>query len=108
VPNVIFADGFRYVLTRELASSSRMLDVCYEDLVANLEGKAHRIIVHVGLEWNEACLAFHKTARPVRTASAAQVRQPIYRSSIGRWRPYPHFIGPLLEALGITPEPAED
>ena len=53
-----------------------------------------------GLEWDEACLAFHDVECPVRTASAAQARQPIYRSSTDRWRVYEEQLQPLLEALG--------
>jgi Sulfotransferase family len=63
-----------------------ILDVCYEDLVADFEPQARRILAHCGREWDERCLAFHKTERPVRTASAVQVRQPIYRNSLGRRR----------------------
>ena len=79
--------------------AGRILDVCYEDVVGDLEGQARRIIAHCGLEWDARCLAFHQTQRPVRTFSAAQVRQPIYSSSIGRWRPYEPFLGPLLREL---------
>jgi hypothetical protein len=68
-------------------------------VVADLEGEARRIISHCGLPWDERCLAFHKTERPVRTASATQVRQPIYKSAVGRWRAYEEHLGPLLSAL---------
>jgi Sulfotransferase family len=76
-----------------------MLDVQYEELVADFEPQARRIIAYCGLPWDERCLSFHKTQRPVRTASTAQVRQPIYRSSIGRWRPYEAMLRPLLDEL---------
>jgi tetratricopeptide (TPR) repeat protein len=76
-----------------------MLDVQYEEVVADLEGQARRIVAHCGVEWDARCLDFHKTERPVRTASAAQVRQPIYKSSVGRWRAYEPFLGPLLTEL---------
>jgi tetratricopeptide (TPR) repeat protein len=76
-----------------------MLEIDYEDVVADVEGAARRMIGFCGLDWDPACLAFHATQRPVRTASAAQVRQPIYDSSIGRWRPYAAELGPLLAAL---------
>jgi tetratricopeptide (TPR) repeat protein len=82
--------------------AGRILDVRYEDVVADLEGQARRIIAHCGLDWNPRCLAFHQTERPVRTASATQVRQPIYNSSIGRWRVHEPFLGPLLAQLGIA------
>ena len=78
----------------------KVLDVRYEDVVADLEGSARRIVAHCGLEWSDACLDFHETDRPVRTASATQVRRPIYTSSIGRWRRYERHLGPLLRALG--------
>jgi tetratricopeptide (TPR) repeat protein len=78
-----------------------MLDVHYEDVVADLEGQARRLIAHCGLAWEDRCLAFHETQRPVHTASVTQVRQPIYRGSVGRWRPYRHLLQPLLDALEI-------
>jgi Sulfotransferase family len=80
----------------------RILDVHYEDVVADLEGQARRIIAHCGLEWDAHCLAFHRTERPVRTASATQVRQPIYNSAIGRWRVHKPLIGALLAGLCIA------
>ena len=81
-----------------------MLEVRYEEVVGDLEKQARAIIAHCGLEWDDACLAFHKTRRPVRTSSIAQVRKPIYRSSVGRWRPYRDQLRPLFEELGIDPE----
>jgi sulfotransferase family protein len=78
----------------------RILDVRYEEVVDDLETQARRIITHCGLPWSDACLSFHETDRPVRTASATQVRQPIYRTSMGRWRVYEEFLDPLLTALG--------
>jgi tetratricopeptide (TPR) repeat protein len=80
----------------------RILDVRYEDVVADLEGQARRIIVHCGLDWDPRCLAFHQTERPVRTASAMQVRQPIYNSAVGHWRVHEPFLGPLLAELGYV------
>jgi tetratricopeptide (TPR) repeat protein len=85
---------WRAILPKEV-----MLEVAYEDVVDDLEGQTRAILAHCGLEWEAACLTFHHTARSVRTASAAQVRQPIYRSSVGRWRGHRQLIGPLLEAL---------
>ncbi len=76
-----------------------MLDVQYETLVGDFEAEARRMLAHCGLEWDEACRDFHKTQRPVHTASAVQVRQPLYRSSIGRWRPPEEALRPLLDAL---------
>jgi tetratricopeptide (TPR) repeat protein len=77
----------------------RILDVRYEDVVDDLEGQARRIIAHCGLDWDARCLGFHRTERPVRTASATQVRQPIYRSSIGRWSRYAALLQPLLAEI---------
>ena len=77
-----------------------MLDVRYEEVVADLEGQARRIVTHCDLEWDRRCLDFHQTERLVRTASVTQVRQPIYKSSVGRWRAYETFLGPLLAELG--------
>jgi tetratricopeptide (TPR) repeat protein len=76
-----------------------LLEVEYEALVADFEPQARRIVAHCGLDWDPACLEFYKTSRPVHTASMVQVRQPIYRSSIGRWRPDAELLRPLLEAL---------
>ncbi|MGH9467185.1 MAG: sulfotransferase [Terriglobales bacterium] len=82
--------------------SGVMLEVRYEDVVDDLEHQARRIVAHCGLEWDAACLTFHKTERTVRTLSHAQVRQPIYRSAIGRERPPRDLLLPLLEALGVA------
>ncbi len=79
-----------------------ILEVQYEDLVRDFEAQARRIVAHCGLAWDPACLAFHATERPVRTASAAQVRQPIYQNSIKRPRPNRTLLQPLLDALGLV------
>jgi tetratricopeptide (TPR) repeat protein len=84
---------------RSALPAERILDVRYEDVVADLEGQARRIIAHCGLDWDPRCLAFYETKRPVRTASAMQVRQPIYNSAVGRWRFYESFLGPLRAEL---------
>lgn len=76
-----------------------MIDVQYESVVADLETEARRILGHCGLEWDERCLAFHETQRAVRTASAAQVRKPIYKSATGRWKPSEETLAPLLAGL---------
>jgi tetratricopeptide (TPR) repeat protein len=78
-----------------------MLEVKYEELIADFAAQARRIIAHCGLAWDERCLAFHATQRTVRSASAAQVRQPLYRSAVGRARPYMPMLGPLLQALEL-------
>ena len=85
---------------RSVLPSRVMLEVQYEDVVADLDLQARRIVAFCGLEWDDACLSYYRTRRPVRTASVAQVRQPIYRSSVGRARAYGRLLHPLLEALG--------
>ena len=77
----------------------QMMTMQYEELVADLEGQSRRLIDFLGLEWDPACLNFHKTERTVVTASVWQVRQPLYNSSVGRWRHYEKHLGPLLKAL---------
>jgi tetratricopeptide (TPR) repeat protein len=84
---------------RKALPPGSMLEVNYEDVVDNVEAQARRIVTHCGLPWHDACLDFHKAQRAVHTASATQVRQPIYRSSIGRWRKFEKELEPLLRAL---------
>jgi tetratricopeptide (TPR) repeat protein len=84
---------------RRVLPAAAFLDVRYEDVVADLEGQARRLTDYCDLPWDERCLSFHNTGRPVRTASAAQVRKPIYTSAIGRWRAYGDALAPLLSAL---------
>jgi tetratricopeptide (TPR) repeat protein len=76
-----------------------VLEVRYETLVENLETESRRLIDFLGLDWDPACLEFHKTQRPVTTSSAWQVRQPLYDSSVGRWRSYHAHLGPMLKIL---------
>jgi hypothetical protein len=76
-----------------------VLEVEYEDTVADLEGVARRLVSACGLELEPACLAFHKTRRPVRTASVTQVRQPIYTRSVARWKHYEPALGGLFACL---------
>jgi len=77
-----------------------MLDVQYENLVTNSEAEARRLIAYCGLDWNDRCLEFFANDRSIRTASVVQVRQPIYRTSLQRWKRYERHLGPLLDALG--------
>lgn len=84
---------------KRVLPKGRILDVGYEDVVQDLEGQARRILAHCGIPWDDRCLSFHKTDRPVQNASAVQVRQPIYKNSIGRWRAYEEWLGSLLTAL---------
>jgi tetratricopeptide (TPR) repeat protein len=84
---------------RNVLPEGSLLDVQYEEVVADLEAQARRIVAYCGLPWDDRCLSFHRTERPVRTASATQVRRPIYKSAVGRWRVYEKFLGPLLGEL---------
>jgi tetratricopeptide (TPR) repeat protein len=86
-------DHFRQVLPVPL------LEVPYEETVADLEGVARRLVAWCGLEWEPACLAFHQARRPVRSASLAQVRQPLYTHAVARWKNYQQALAPLLAPL---------
>ena len=81
-----------------------ILEVEYEETVDDLEGVARRLIAACGLEWEPACLEFHRTERPVRTASVTQVRQPVYKKSVARWKNYESDLGELFAALPVTQE----
>ncbi|WP_192183874.1 sulfotransferase [Mesorhizobium amorphae] len=74
-------------------------DVRYEDFVADQEGQTRALMAHLGLPWDDAVLSFHETDRPVRTASAAQVRQPMYQGSVDLWKRYGDRLKPLLDKL---------
>ena len=77
-----------------------ILEVDYEQLVTDQQATSRWMVDFLGLPWDDRCLAFDRSARPARTASYDQVRQPIYDRSVGRWRHYAHHLGPLIEALG--------
>ncbi len=76
-----------------------MLDVRYEELVADIEAGARRLLAFLDLPWNDAVLRYYETNRPVRTASYAQVRRPVYATSVGAAQPYRAHLQPLIEAL---------
>jgi tetratricopeptide (TPR) repeat protein len=76
-----------------------ILEVDYEETVADLEGVARKLVAWCGLEWEPACLAFHKSSRPIRTASVSQVRQPIYQRSVARWKHYEPVLKRLFSRL---------
>ena len=85
----------------------RILEIRYEDLVDAQEPTTRRLLASCGLEWQDACLAFERNAAPVATASAVQVREPIHRAHLGRWKRYaPQLqeLRELLEAGGVTVE----
>jgi hypothetical protein len=77
------------------------LEVNYEETVADLPGTARRLVAACGLEWDPACLDFHRTRRVVRTASFAQVRKPVYSSSVGRYKNYRSELSELFAALPL-------
>ena len=85
----------------------RVLEVAYEDLIADQEGKTRRMLDHVGLDWSDDCLSFHTNAAPVSTPSAAQVRRPIYSDSVARWKRHAEVLEPVrryFEQHGIPTE----
>jgi tetratricopeptide (TPR) repeat protein len=86
---------------RAVMPAGTLLVVPYAELVADQETWTRRIIEFIGLPWDERCLGFHQTQRTVATASTWQVRQKVYKTSVGRWRNYEKFIGPLLELKGL-------
>lgn len=85
-----------------------MLEIQYESIVGDLEGHARRLIDFLELPWDDRCLQFHRNPRRVATASRAQVRRPIYTSSLERWRRYERWLGPLREALGQPSQTSTD
>jgi hypothetical protein len=78
----------------------RILRVHHEDVVADLDGSVRQLLDHCGLEFEPACIDFHKTRRSVRTPSSEQVRQPIFRDGLDQWRKYEPWLAPLKAALG--------
>ncbi|PLW81374.1 hypothetical protein CWI75_16205 [Kineobactrum sediminis] len=76
-----------------------IFDLHYEDLIGNTEQSIRALLDHCGLEWEDACLSFHESRRAVRTPSRWQVRQPIYKGSVQRWRNYEEQLQPLVEIL---------
>ena len=77
----------------------RVLTVQYEDVVADFEPQVRRLLGFCGLAWQDACLRFYESERPVRTPSAEQVRQPIYDRSVGYWRHYERHLGELIDVI---------
>jgi len=86
---------------RSVLPAGAMLDVYYEQVVGDLEGQARRLLDYCSLPWDDRCLSFHRTSRPVTTASAVQVRQPLFRGSVDRGRHYQDYLQPLLAELSI-------
>jgi tetratricopeptide (TPR) repeat protein len=87
---------------RHILPAEAFLDISYEDMIHNLETEAKRLISYCDLSWDPACVAFYESKRQVRTASFMQVRQPVYTSSINRWRPFENELAPLIKILANT------
>ena len=77
----------------------KVLDVNYEEVVADLEGQIRRILEYCELEWEESCLSFNETKRSVKSASSEQVRKPIYKSAVNTWKRYESHLDALIEVL---------
>jgi len=75
-------------------------EIRYESLVEDMENQSRALVDYLGLEWSEDCLRFFENPRTVTTASMTQVRRPVYKSSVGRWRRYRDYLGPLIQSLG--------
>ena len=90
---LLVTDHWRRVLP------NRMLEVQYEEIVEDPEAQVRRMLEWLSLDWEDACLKFHESPRPVRTASVVQVREPVYRHSVGRWRSYQPYIHGLFDQL---------
>ena len=93
---------------RKVIPKSHFYDVDYEAVVQDLEPQAQKLLQFLNLPWDPACLDFHKTKRTVKTASATQVRKPIYQTSVDRWKKYENELAPLLNALGISQKDTEN
>jgi hypothetical protein len=78
----------------------RVCRVIYEDMIEDTEGQVRRLLDHLGLPFEPACLTFYDTDRAVRTVSSEQVRRPIFREGLDQWRKYEPWLGPLKAALG--------
>jgi hypothetical protein len=77
-----------------------MIEVNYEQLVGDMENQTRRLLTLLDLPWDARCLRYYENKRVVRTASRYQVRQPIYSSSIGRWKHYEKHLSELISAMG--------
>ena len=83
----------------EVLPAGRILDVTYESMVGDFENQARRLVDYLGLPWDDRCLGFHQNRRIVKTASVAQVRKPIYKTSVARWKSYERHLGPLFDVV---------
>ncbi len=77
-----------------------MYEVQYEEFVSDNEAQIRKLLDFCGLEFHPGCVSFHETERIVKTASSRQVKKPVYKSSVDRWRRYEEYLDPLIEAIG--------
>jgi len=94
-----FMDYVRVMNRWDEVLPGRVLKVQYEDVVADLEGQTRRMLEYCELPWQDECLSFHQNSRPVNTASADQVRQPIYSDSVAYWKNYESHLADIKEIL---------
>ena len=93
-------EHYRLMAHWKAALPATVHEVVYERLVNDFEAEARRLVAACGLDWEPACLEFHRTVRPVRTASVTQVRQPLYRKALARWK---HYEGELADLFARLP-----
>jgi tetratricopeptide (TPR) repeat protein len=84
---------------RSVLPQERILDVSYENIVADTENEVRRLLEYLELPWDTACLSFYENTRAVKTASVSQVRKPIYTSSMARWKRFQNHLTPLMEII---------
>ena len=99
-----YADYARLLRLVDALQPGKIHRVIYERMVEDTEGEVRRLLDYLGLPFDEACLNFHSNERSVRTISAEQVRRPINREGLDRWKPYEQWLGPMKEALGTALE----
>jgi len=93
--------GYRMLMDHwKQVSGLEIIDISYEETIADLEGQARHLLDFLGLSWDERVLNFHENDRAVQTPSRWQVRQPLYQSSKAKWRHYEKHIGPLIDTAG--------
>ena len=95
-----YSDYVRLMSHIDMVMPGRVHRVIYERMIDDTEAEVRALLDYCGLEFEPACLEFYNTERAVRTPSAQQVRQPIYRDAADEWRRYEDHLGPLKEALG--------
>jgi Flp pilus assembly protein TadD len=103
-----YAQFDRLIAHWQATLPGRVHEVRYEALVADQRAETERLLAHCRLPWEEACLRFERNESPVATASAVQVRQPLYASSVGRWRRYERYLQPLIDELRVAGVPLSD